>query len=236
MHKNQTIASDNELWGGSCPPIQIIARFATLAPAALMASQCVHAYVARGNVQRLTATHAPLLHKSLGGLSNANDQGGRASPIVVFDIDDTLLSETTGKVKPIESAIQLFNHLQNTGAYPVLVTARLNDTSMQRLTVSSLQKLGIRDWKELHLAPASARKSMTAVSKWKHSIRAATAKRMKQPVVLSVGDQWGDLLPLGADEDIDDMDEAFGVREPYQLVRPQDGYTLWGLKLKSLHE
>jgi hypothetical protein len=224
--------AENDLWGGACPPIQIIARFATLGPAALMASQCVHAYVARGNVQRLTATHAPLLHKSLGGLSSDES---RTSPIVVFDIDDTLLSEVTGKVQPIESAIQLFNQLQSAGAYSVLVTARLNDTSMQRMTASSLQKIGIRDWKELHLAPASARRSMTAVSKWKHSIRAAAARRMKQPVVLSVGDQWGDLLPLGADEDIDDMDEAFGVREPYQLVRPQDGYTLWGLKLKSLN-
>jgi hypothetical protein len=187
-------------------------------------------YSERANVRSVVDSHAGKLSKSL---KVGSAQSNRITPLVVFDIDDTLLREGKSKPVAIQPIIKLFHDLRKAGAYIALITARLEEPATRRGTIESLGECGVFGWDELHLAPASARRNMAEVSKWKHSTRANIAKRKQQPVVLSTGDQWGDLLPLSADSDIDDMNEAFGLNEPYQLVRPHDGFTLWGLKLLS---
>lgn len=210
-----------------CPPVQHIKSFAQAQAAADLAYRYVRAYQERQLSPNVTQKHA-----SLAPVSKAET---RPKPAVVFDIDATLLHDTDDvktPAKPIPSIVELLNRLQSDGASIALVTARLDDASMRRDTENTLKTLGISGWKHLHLAPESARVNMAAVSHWKHKTRNEIAKKERGPIVLSVGDQWGDLIPLSAEKDIDDMDEAFGVRHaPYLLVRPHDGVTMWGLKL-----
>jgi hypothetical protein len=210
-----------------CPPLQHVQSFLFPQDAADIAYKYVNAYRRLGSIE--------LVHKHIAALSGVIDKGPQHSAdiiLVVFDIDATLLNETDDGVKPIAAIVDLFMKLQKIGAYLVLVTARLDDQETRIQTEQSLRTIGIKTWKELWLAPASARINMAAVSRWKHSKRAEVAKKMHQPIVLSVGDQWGDLIPLSREKEIDNLDAAFDVKKsPYQLVLPHDGYTMWGLKL-----
>lgn len=210
-----------------CPPLQHLKSFTDVKKAADLAFQYVQVYSQRAQPGALAKKHAPLLKSSLVRATQA--------PLVVFDIDATLLNEPeegTSPAKPIAPIIALLKRVQGLGAHVALITARLDDPEMRRDTERTLRKLGVDNWKSLDLAPESARKNMAAASRWKHAKRGELARRLQQPVVLSVGDQWGDLLPLSSDKDIESMDTAFGVRHaPYQLVRPHDGFTMWGLKL-----
>lgn len=210
-----------------CPPMQHIKSFAQAQAAADLAYRYVRTYQERQLSPDVTQKHA-----SLAPVAKAPT---RPNPAVVFDIDATLLHDTDDvktPARPIPSMVNLLNRLQSDGASIALVTARLDDASMRRDTESTLKTLGISGWKHLHLAPESARVNMAAVSHWKHKTRKEIAKKERGPIVLSVGDQWGDLIPLSTEKDIDDMDVAFGVRHaPYLLVRPHDGVTMWGLKL-----
>jgi len=204
--------------------IQSVRSFSRAEPAAELAFKFVQAYTQHGKPLALAKQHARSLPSAQG----------KAAPLVVFDIDATLVneSEDDSPAQPLEATLELLRKLQKLGVHLALVTARLDEPQMRRDTEATLRKLGLSSWHHLLLAPQSARGSMAAVSRWKHSKRAELARSLKQPVVLSVGDQWGDLLPLKADKDIDAMDTAFGVQHaPFQLVRPHDGYTMWGLKL-----
>ena len=200
--------------------------FTDLGAAANLAYNFVKAYAQRAHAPALAKRHA----RSLTAVA-----AKAHLPLVVFDIDATLLNESEtnkGPAVPIRQTLELLSKLQKLGVHLALVTARLDEPQMRRDTEATLKTMGLQTWNHLLLAPAAARVNMAAVSRWKHSKRAELAKAMRQPVVLSVGDQWGDLLPLRADKDIDSMDAAFGVRHaPFQLVRPHDGYTMWGLKL-----
>jgi predicted secreted acid phosphatase len=206
--------------------IQAVRSFTDLGAAANLAYNFVKAYAERAHAPKLAKQHA----RSLPSVAPKAHL-----PLVVFDIDATLLNESeTGKAPavPIKQTLELLKKLQKLGVHLALVTARLEESQMRQDTERTLKALGLQPWNHLLLAPPAARVNMAAVSRWKHSKRAELARSLKQPVVLSVGDQWGDLLPLRADKDIDAMDSAFGVRHaPFQLVRPHDGFTMWGLKV-----
>lgn len=210
-----------------CPPIQHLKSFSNAQAAAELAFKYVQVYSQRAHASALSRKHAPLL--------KAKVVKETIAPLVVFDIDSTLLREAEAEGKdatPIAPIISLFTKLQTLGGRIALVTARLDEPDMRRETETTLRRLGIDNWHSLHLAPEAARRNMALVSRWKHGKRGELARLLQQPVVLSVGDQWGDLLPLASEKDIDAMDRAFGVRHaPYQLVRPHDGFTMWGLKL-----
>jgi hypothetical protein len=210
-----------------CPPIQHVKSFRDVTKAADLAFKYVQVYTQRAHADALAKKHAPLLKTSISRAPEA--------PLVVFDIDATLLNESedsSGPVAPIAPIIALLKKVQGLGAHVALITARLDDPEMRKDTERTLRALGITQWQSLDLAPEAARRNMAAVSRWKHSKRGELARKLKKPIVLSVGDQWGDLLPIARDKDIDSMDTAFGVRHaPYQLVRPHDGFTMWGLKL-----
>ena len=214
-----------------CPPVQHIKSFSEAQAAADLAYKYVRAYQERGSAEhaRKYAAAAPAAKAA---------KAAAVKPTVVFDIDATLLHDSDSPkqpAKPIASMVDLLRKLQSHGVQIALVTARLDDSSMRLDTETTLRSLGISDCKHLHLAPEAARRNMAAVSHWKHKTRGEIAKKERGPIVLSVGDQWGDLIPLSAERDIDAMDEAFGVRHaPYLLVRPHDGVTMWGLKLLDI--
>jgi len=70
---------------------------------------------------------------------------------------------------------------------------------------------------------------MATVAAWKHSERARNA-----PVVVSVGDQWGDLLLLEDETDIDTLNVRHKTHDtPWVIVKPNDSVTVYGVKLMA---
>jgi hypothetical protein len=84
------------------------------------------------------------------------------------------------------------------------------------------------------LCPEYARKTMATVSEWKSLARQNIANHNGAPITLTVGDQWSDLIQIKIDDDLTTLDDTFATPEcPYVLVRPNDGISLLGLKLKA---
>ena len=154
-------------------------------------------------------------------------------PVVVFDIDDTLLLEDEAGVVTANAPLLALLHwvVEALDARVYLVTAREASTEASSETEAELARAHV----PLHLcaglllAPAASRASMASVSAWKASTRARLAEAEAQDVALSVGDQWGDFLPLCKDKDIDALDAA--VPSPYALVALGAAPTQFGLKL-----
>ena len=153
-------------------------------------------------------------------------------PLIVFDIDDTLLRNDSSIIPDV---FLLYKKLRALGARTFLVTARR--ASMRNFTVDELNKAGIEFEREnLFICPENYRSSMTSVSQWKALMRRNIAFKYGAPISLSVGDQWGDITELDNDYEIDYLDEAYGVKhKPFLLMRIGDarGATCVGLKLPS---
>jgi hydroxymethylpyrimidine pyrophosphatase-like HAD family hydrolase len=162
-----------------------------------------------------------------------------ARAVVVFDIDDTLLfdvqvaSARSQNIIPHQIVVDLLLRLRQLGAEIHLVTARLHDAAYFKETEKELKTLGIV-YNSLTLAPQKARVDMSSVSLWKMQIRKKIASETRGPITLTIGDQWGDMVVLTEDEQIDEYDEKFAANSvPYIVLRPADKVSLWGLKLPA---
>jgi hydroxymethylpyrimidine pyrophosphatase-like HAD family hydrolase len=162
-----------------------------------------------------------------------------AKAVVVFDIDDTLLfdvqvSPSRGQnIIPHQIVVDLLHRLRQLGAEIHLVTARLHDEDYYKETEKELKTLGIV-YNSLTLAPEKARVDMAAVSQWKMQIRKKIASETRAPITLTIGDQWGDMIVLKEDDQIDEFDEKYTAHSvPYIVLRPADKVSLWGLKLPA---
>lgn len=70
---------------------------------------------------------------------------------------------------------------------------------------------------------------MSDVSRWK-----ATERSKYAPVLLTVGDQWSDIIVIENDDDIDALDAFLKtIDSPWLLVRPHDKIAEYGLKLMA---
>lgn len=182
--------------------------------------------------EHLAGTYAP---QAIGRIKRHK----HASAVVVFDIDDTLLfdvqtaSTRAQNVIPHQVVVDLLLRLRQLGADIHLVTARLNEAEIVRETEAELRTLGLA-YETLTLAPERARGSMAAVSLWKMQVRKRIAVERRSPITLTVGDQWGDMVVLREDDQIDELDNQFTAHTlPYILLRPHDNVSLWGLKLPA---
>jgi predicted HAD superfamily phosphohydrolase YqeG len=145
---------------------------------------------------------------------------------VVFDIDDTLIFDDNRQTPNIQ--VKHLLEVAKAHGYKIhLVTAREKNNEVIKFTRDELRRHQIT-YDTLALAPKKSRGSMTDVALWKHS------ERSKHLPVLSVGDQWGDILPLGSDFDIDALNEFFKVKDgPWLLIEVNDKITKFGLKLMA---
>lgn len=149
-------------------------------------------------------------------------------PLIVFDIDDTLVTEN-GR---IDSMIQLLHAFHKLSAIICLVTAR--HPSMRKETIQELDMKGVKTYMytDISFSPESYRKNMKLVGDWKAKMRRELASKHKTPVLLTAGDQWTDLVQVQSVYDLQVLDEAFGTSHtPFLLVRPSDGVSILGLKL-----
>jgi hypothetical protein len=159
--------------------------------------------------------------------------------VAVFDIDDTVLlddSSTSRNVTiPNSMIIELFKKLKNLDIEIHFVTARLKCDEMIEETKKELETLGLEGlYDTLSLAPQNHRKNLATISLWKMNQRKKIAEKSNQCIILSVGDQWGDLIVIKSENDIKTFDDKYrSYSAPYIVIRSNDGVTLWGLKLPS---
>jgi len=215
--------------------VEIIAQFDNGEDAATHALNLVVKFLLKKNSEK----HAITQKYTPNSASNLRSARNSAPALVVFDIDDTLLhdldrSVTKGAVIPNTAIVNLAKRLYEIGAEVHLVTARLDCKEMVEASKHEMDVLGIK-YHSLSLAPKSARISMATVSKWKMSTRLRIARQdVHNPIALTVGDQWGDMVVLQNDYTIDELDNKFkSYIIPYILMRPGDGVSLWGLKLPA---
>jgi hypothetical protein len=145
----------------------------------------------------------------------------------VFDIDDTLIFDDERQTPNIQVK-HLLEVARAHGCKIHLVTARERSPEVTKWTRDELRRQGIQ-FDSLALAPAKCRETMATVAAWKHSERARNA-----PVVVSVGDQWGDLLLLADEADIDLLNARHKTHDtPWVIVQPNDAVTVYGVKLMA---
>jgi hypothetical protein len=155
--------------------------------------------------------------------------------LVVFDIDDTLIFDHSKRGKPKKNKLvfDLLVRLKEVGAQIHLVTARVKDEQMIKETEAELLAMKI-PYDSLHLAPEVSRKNMATVSRWKMMTRRSIGAKALSPIVLTVGDQWGDMVVLPDEDKITLLDETYKTSDsPYIVLRPSDNVSLWGLKLQA---
>lgn len=152
-----------------------------------------------------------------------------AAPVfhAVFDIDDTLIFDDNRQTPNL----QVKHLLEVARAHNCkihLVTAREKNAEVIKWTRDELRRHGIQ-YDTLALAPKKMRETMATIAAWKHSERAKHA-----PVLVSVGDQWGDIILLTDESDIDALDTRHNMQyAPWAVVECKDGVTKWGLKLMA---
>lgn len=145
----------------------------------------------------------------------------------VFDIDDTLIFDDERQTPNIQVK-HLLEVARAHGCKIHLVTARERSAEVTKWTRDELRKQGIQ-YDSLALAPSKSRETMATVAAWKHSERARHA-----PVVVSVGDQWGDLLLLSEESDIALLNARHKTHEtPWVIIEPKDSVTVYGVKLMA---
>ncbi len=183
------------------------------------------AAIAQHGTGQTLAKHGSRVFKKPESLVKALDV-----PLVVFDIDDTLLRSDSSHVHEV---VKLYNRLRDLGAKVHLVTARAS--SMYNYTVAELKRMKITGYVHpVMLCPEHARKNMVTVSEWKSIARQSIANYNGAPITLTVGDQWSDMIQIKNESDLTTLDETFATPEkPYVLMQPNDGISLLGLKLKA---
>jgi hypothetical protein len=160
-------------------------------------------------------------------------QKGLGQTCIVFDIDDTLISDES---YPIADMVSLLKFAKKNGCAIGLVTAR--HRSMRKITGEELKGVHILEGvdyapEDLFFCPDSYRVSYVKISQWKQSARKFLKNKYKT-VLCTVGDQWTDLVEIQDELERKRLDEAYSTQiTPYLLFELYDGISMYGLKLKS---
>ena len=155
------------------------------------------------------------------------------STCIIFDIDDTLISENS---YPLRDVVSLLKFCKQRGCSIGLVTAR--HKSMREITRDELRGVQIiegedYDPTDLFFCPEDYRKTYVKISKWKQSARTFLKNKYKH-VFCTVGDQWTDLVEIQDELERERLDQAYSTQiTPYLLFELCDGISAYGLKLKS---
>jgi hypothetical protein len=75
---------------------------------------------------------------------------------------------------------------------------------------------------------------MKLVGEWKRAARQQIANKYQMPILLTVGDQWTDIISVKSVKELQQLDDAHGSQHtPWMLFRVEDGIGFFGLKLKA---
>jgi len=137
----------------------------------------------------------------------ASNNNGKEKLAVVFDLDETLLSNwgymskasfpqdgpglvawiNKGEDTLIRPTYQLYKKALKNGMTVFFITGRTED--QRQVTVDNLKKVGIKKWQHLYLFPKGKYKNATA---FKSAIRKQLVAK-GYDIVFSMGDQYSDL-------------------------------------------
>ena len=101
--------------------------------------------------------------------------------IVIFDIDDTLI---TPAGKPYSKIVDFYNELVNAGIHVGLITARSGEERNVNATFKQLENVGIKDWKVSYFRSPT----QTNVARFKLKARKNLWDRGYY-VIMTLGDQ-----------------------------------------------
>jgi hypothetical protein len=131
----------------------------------------------------------------------------RGKSCVVFDIDDTLLTRTSKKGEPYDSAViepvfKLYQYALSLGLSVYIVTARPHTDENLRLTKTELDRLGISVYDGLFLMPMEyyagfknqASPFYNDYSNYKYQARRWIQNVGGKEILLTTGDNWADML------------------------------------------
>ena len=224
-----------------------LAHYSSLDAAARTASALVWTYMNASDAPRVLRAAwgdgAKAAHKALLDASKAADEGGGTVPCaVVFDVDDTLLLHDGAAIGPM---VALARALHAMGAVVHIVTASEDASTLRAETEAALARLGVV-YKTLWMTNSTQPRGWEAISKWKGSCRAKIERAHKAPVVLSIGDVFGDMTLVKSEKHMDALEtqrkasvaanvvamHPHSLRYKHTLYRlaPAD-HALWGLKL-----
>ena len=163
--------------------------------------------------------------KVVGRLSPKLAAMGRGvpNPVAVFDIDETLLINLSATnedaIRPNPPIVALAQDLLKSGKWKVhVVTARPASKANMDWSVKQLEQIGIPTAKlaGFHMMPPRSH----SASRFKENARKRIATT--GTILLSVGDQWGDLMRRGQ--------SAAGEKPTYLIENPAPT-TAWSIKL-----
>lgn len=157
---------------------------------------------------------------------------------VVFDIDDTLIESEQGR--SIAETQTLVKFCKNNNIKIYFITARLKARDVILDTLKELESNNILIPEEnLRLAPGSHRTTFAKISQWKSQARQSIRDEIGHPITFTLGDQWGDLIILKCEKELDILNRKFYKKDSLPgsiLIRTEDNLSLWGLKLLSYVE
>lgn len=122
---------------------------------------------------------------------------------LVFDIDDTVLFQTSTGFAIPQAMVELYQFAREHGFKVCFVTARVYSADAVRQTQQQLASAGFSEYDELILMPPECLQTHPNWSLYKSKARNMIAR--KYHIVLNMGDNWGDLMLL----------------EPFEGVHPQ---------------
>lgn len=113
-----------------------------------------------------------------------------SNPVVVFDIDNTLLHSNGTCIKPI---VNIYNHIKTMGILPILITNRLGITPTIEFTKYQLKNCGIYGYKSLYFRhPERDNNPYRFKEKARYNIH-----ERGMNVVMTIGDQQWDVGNYG---------------------------------------
>jgi len=160
----------------------------------------------------------------------------RAQPgdFVVFDIDDTVLRGYGPTTKPHEIGMTILREAKNRNIPVYYVTARVESAPNRLATFDDLERVGIIPHSSTVFMRPSYADTWPKISKFKTDSRNWIEdnfdKKIRGNCLMTIGDQWTDLMTFTNETDRDEMDMNLG--KYYVLFRFSNNKRQWGLKLK----
>jgi hypothetical protein len=160
---------------------------------------------------------------------------GLTNLIVVFDIDSTLLFNTSGgngcHGVLFTEVMRLYNFVASLNIPIYLITARLDTPDGRSFTLGQLNCLGIAGFSGLFLRPASAGMSVHDISIYKLQCRDFISSQTRKTIFLNVGDQWSDHYVCD-EVKMQELNQIYGANN-ILFSPPNNAFSKWSLKLAA---
>lgn len=170
-------------------------------------------------------------YEALRGLVQEIFNKSSPGDFVVFDIDDTVIRGSGRFTTPHEVGMDVLRMAKANSIPVYYVTARMEFPENRLNTIEDLARVGIVSPQTVFMRPPWIT-TWKGISENKSACRQLIKTKTDGNCLMSVGDQWTDLLVV-TEEGREELDRNFGSN--YVLFQYMSGRE-WGLKLKDSHQ